>query len=64
VSTLQATILGMYCALLLLCAALIFGADIAGPTVRLSVTPIAADGFKTILGALLGSMSMLMGAKK
>jgi hypothetical protein len=49
--------------LLLLCVALIIIADFLSPTVRASLLPISSDAFKTVLGALLGAISVMFGSK-
>jgi hypothetical protein len=60
-TSVQKSALGVYGVLLLICVGLIVGADFLGPTVRTSVLPIATDGFKTVLGALIGAISTLLG---
>ena len=59
----QKFLLGLYLLLLLLCTALIIIADFLSPTVRASLLPISTDGFKTVLGAVLGALSVLLGVK-
>jgi len=59
----QKFLIGLYVFLLLLCVALIIVADFLSPTVREALLPISADGFKTVLGALLGAISVLLGVK-
>jgi hypothetical protein len=63
-SALQVTILVAYFLLLFLCGAMLVGAEFVGPTVRENMAPLASEGFKTVLGALVGSLSMLLGGKK
>jgi hypothetical protein len=60
----QTLVLGAYGALLLVCVALLLGAEFVGPSMRQTISPLAVEGFKTVLGAIVGSLSMLMGLKK
>ena len=60
----QQLFVAIYVGLLLVCAALIVVSDFLSPTVRISLLPIASDGFKTVLGALLGAISVMLGVKK
>lgn len=53
----------LYFLLLCLCAALVVGSEFLGATVRSNLLPIASDGFKLVLGALVGALSALMGLK-
>jgi hypothetical protein len=56
----QRSFLWFYVGLLLLCAVLMLGAEAFGPITGQTVLPVAADGFKTTLGALLGSISIML----
>jgi hypothetical protein len=62
-STTQKWLLLLYVCLLLSCATMIFASELLNPVVRQAILPIATDGFKTVLGALLGALSVLMGTK-
>lgn len=62
-SGLQKFALGVYLALLLLCVGLIVGAEFVGPTVRASLLPVAVEGFKLVLAALVGALSALLGVR-
>jgi hypothetical protein len=63
-STAQMVVLGAYFVLLILCIGMFVGAEFAGPTMRETIGPLASEGFKTVLGALIGSLSILLGGKK
>ena len=56
--------LGVFIGLLLLCASLMVGANFLGAITRESVLPIATDGFKTVLGALVGVLSTFLGGRR
>ncbi|MER8650947.1 hypothetical protein [Mesorhizobium sp. M0586] len=60
----RSAVIALYFALLCLCAALIIGSEFLGATVRANLLPIASDGFKLVLGALVGALSALMGIKE
>lgn len=51
------TVLLTYIFLLALCLCAIGLGEFSGPSVRKAVLPLAADGFKTVLGAVLGFLS-------
>jgi len=58
----QVVVLISYVALLVVCASiLIMGANIDSFDPQKELIQVGKDGFKTVLGALLGSMSMLIG---
>jgi hypothetical protein len=57
----QRFFLALYVGLLLLCAALLVISNFLDPTVRSTLLPISSDGFKTVLGALLGAISVMLG---
>ena len=59
----QRIALGIYVGLLVLCVGLMIGAEFLGPTVRASLLPVAVDGFKMVLAALVGAISALLGIK-
>jgi hypothetical protein len=63
-STTQKWLLTLYGVLLFSCAGMIFASEFLNPVVRQIILPIAADGFKTVLGAFLGALSLLMGMPK
>jgi len=54
----------VYIALTLLCAAMFVMAEFVGPSVRESIRPVAAEGFRTVLTAFVGALSVLMGSSK
>lgn len=58
----QKIVLAIFGALLILCAALIVAAEFLGPTVRSSLLPVASEGFKIVLGAMVGALSAIYGA--
>ena len=60
----QKFFIGLYLFLLLFCAALLVLSDFLSPTVRGTLLPISSDGFKTVLGALLGAISVMLGLKR
>ena len=63
-STRQLIAVSMFMSLVLLCTGLFIVADFVGPSVRETLKTVAADGFKTALGALVGALSVLVGEKK
>jgi hypothetical protein len=60
----QRTFLYAYGCLLVICIVLMLAAEAFGPITGQTVLPIAADGFKTVLGALLGALSAMLGAER
>lgn len=58
----QRTFLGAYLLLLFVCGGLLLLSEVFGPAVRQAVIPVASDGFKTTLGAVLGALSVMLGA--
>jgi hypothetical protein len=60
----QKHFLYFYVGLLLVCIALMLMAEGFGPITGQTVLPIAADGFKTVLGALLGAISAMLGSQR
>jgi hypothetical protein len=54
----------IYIALTLLCASMFVLAEFVGPSVRESLRPVAAEGFRTVLTAFIGALSVLMGSSK
>lgn len=60
----QKSFLALYVVLLLLCIGLMVGAEFMSPTIRAQVLPIGADGFKLVLGAILGALSAMLGINK
>lgn len=52
-----------YGALLLTCIVLMVGSEVLGPATREQILPVATDGFKTVLGALIGALSSMLGTK-
>jgi hypothetical protein len=63
-SSVQKAALFVYFILLLICVALMIGAEFLGPTVRTSILPIATEGFKIVLAALVGAVSAILGTGK
>ena len=63
-STRQLIAVSMFMSLVLLCTGLFIVADFVGPSVRETLKTVAADGFKTALGALVVALSVLVGEKK
>lgn len=59
----QLLVLSIYGALLLLCVALFVIADLVGPAVREAMRPVAVEGFRTVLTALVGALSVLLATK-
>lgn len=62
-NSVQKVALSIYFALLVICVALIICADFLGPTVRTSLLPVATEGFKVVLAALVGAVSAVLGGK-
>jgi hypothetical protein len=60
----QRFFIALYVGLLLLCGALLVLSDLLSPTVRAALLPVSSDGFKTVLGALLGAISVMVGQKQ
>jgi len=56
-------VIALFFALLLLCVAMIVGSEFVGPTLREQMLPVALDGFKTVLGAIIGALSAIIGVK-
>lgn len=59
--TSQKGFIALYIGLLLFCAALIVVSNFVDPTVQAALLPVCSDGFKTVLGALLGALSVMLG---
>jgi len=57
----QRFFIGLYVALLLLSVAMLIVSEFLDPSVRSQLLPISADAFKTVLGALLGAISVMLG---
>ena len=60
----QGYFIALYVGLLLLCMTFLVLSDFLSPTVRAAVLPVTSDGFKTVLGALLGSISVMLGQER
>jgi hypothetical protein len=58
----QKIVLAIFATLLILCGVLIVSAEFLGPTVRGSLLPVASEGFKVVLGAMVGALSAILGA--
>jgi hypothetical protein len=63
VTTPQKVAICIYILLLLLCVGLLLFADRLGPTVQDTLIPTASEALKTVIGALIGAASMLMGRR-
>jgi hypothetical protein len=59
----QRIIIAIYVGVLVLCAALLVAAEFVGPVTRQSLLPLASEGFKTVLAALVGALSTLLGVQ-
>lgn len=59
----QKQFLFAYALLLSLCVVLLGASQFMSPVVRGDVLPIAADGFKTVLGATIGALSAMIGGE-
>jgi hypothetical protein len=64
VATNQWVVVTLFGALLLGCGALLISVDFLGPTAQEAVGAVAKDGFKTVLGALIGALSAIMGGTR
>jgi hypothetical protein len=60
----QKTALALYLFLLLLCLSSLVVADFLGPIMRDTIKSVAGDGFKLVLGAVIGALSAILGASK
>ena len=60
----QRAVIALYFVLLLICVALMLGSDLLRPVVSTTVLPLAGDGFKTVLGALIGALSVMVGERR
>jgi hypothetical protein len=60
----QRSVIALYFALLLICVALMLGSNLLRPVVSETVLPLAGDGFKTVLGALVGALSVMVGERR
>lgn len=54
----------IFAGLLLFCSFLMVASNFLDPTARATVLGISSDGFKTSLGALIGSLTSLFGDKR
>ena len=59
----QKLFLQAYGILLITCIILMLMANFLDPVTREVVLPVAADGFKIVLGALIGALSSMFGKK-
>lgn len=57
----QVAFISVYFLLLVICAALLIASNFLDFESRDVVMPIAADGFKLVLGALVGALSAMLG---
>ncbi|MBV6658460.1 MAG: hypothetical protein KI785_11900 [Devosiaceae bacterium] len=57
------TVVALFFLLLLVCVGLIVLSQFSGPVLREQLLPVALDGFKMVLGAIVGALSALMGVK-
>lgn len=56
--------IALYVFLLLLCVFMVFAADLTGPLIRESLRTVSTEGFKTVLAALIGALSILLGGAR
>lgn len=59
----QAIAIGIYFVLLLLCTVLLIISNSLSLTVRDAILPLASDGFKLVIGALIGAVSAVIGVR-
>ena len=59
----QAIAIGIYFALLILCTVLLIVSNSLSITVRDAIIPLASDGFKLVIGALIGAVSAVIGVR-
>lgn len=59
----QAIAIGIYFVLLLLCTVLLIVSNSLSLTVRDAILPLASDGFKLVIGALIGAVSAVIGVR-
>lgn len=57
----QVAFISVYLILLLICGGLLVGSNYLDFESRDVVMPIAADGFKLVLGAMIGALSAMLG---
>lgn len=57
----QTGFLAVYFILLFICIGLLIGCNYTSLAVRDAILPIAADGFKLVLGAIVGTLSAMLG---
>jgi len=55
--------ISLYFALLLICGSMLILSDLLSLRARDAIIPIAADGFKLVLGATVGAISAVLGVK-
>ena len=60
----QTRFLGAYGILLIICIVLMVSSEFLSPVIREAILPVASDGFKMVLGALIGAISSMLGTKK
>jgi hypothetical protein len=58
--TSQKVVLGIFALLLLGCTALLISVNFVGPMAQEAISGVASDGFKTVLGALVGALSAIL----
>ena len=61
-TSMQIFLIGVYFALLLICSGLMVFSDMLSIAARETLLPVSADGFKLVIGALVGSVSSILGA--
>lgn len=59
----QTRFITAYAVLLFVCILLMLATEMLGPTGREQILPVATDGFKMVLGALIGALSSMLGTK-
>lgn len=60
-STAQKAAVGLYGSLIVLCVGLLLISNSLSPTVRETILPVAGEGLKTLIAALIGFASALAG---
>lgn len=61
-SSIQRAALAIYFVMLIICILLVVSSEYLGPTVRGALLPVATEGIKLVLAALIGAVSAILGA--
>lgn len=59
----QRNVMIVFFLLLVMCVGLMVAADFLGPASRASIAPVASEGFKVVLAAMVGALSATLGSK-